>query len=232
MSNNTMNITPASKLLLKYLALPNSIGGRGGAQRYFLLSQDIPYAEQLFEMGDAWVAEKKRLVESGENPSGSVPVIVATVDDDKEVFLPQHIASSRLLAKIHGKNSGNDYNDYVQDMVADEYQKWRTTWVDITFNADDEGKKAYREKDLPEELTKFTALYKNFKTHSVYMSVNPNNDKPLWGDAAIFGLVRDHIMTGHMTLDDLKAYPELLAMFEAYEKIPAVSEWIEAALAK
>jgi hypothetical protein len=231
-TNNTMKITPASKLLFKYLALPNGIGGRGGAQRFFLLSQDIPYSEQLCAMGDEWAVEKKRLVDSGENPSGGVPVIVATVDENKEIFLPQHIATARLLAKIHGKNSGDVYNDYVQDMVADEYQGFRTKWVDVTFNGNDEEKKDYQSNELPQQLDKFNALYKNFKTHGTFMSVNPNNDKPLWGDAAIFGLVRDHILTGHMTVEELREYPDLMDMYEAFETIPAVSDWIKGALAK
>jgi hypothetical protein len=28
-------------------------------------------------------------------------------------------------------------------------------------------------------------------------------NNPLWGDVAIFGLLRDHIITAHTTLDDL-----------------------------
>ncbi len=54
--NMTMKISPSSKLVLKYLALPNSIGGRGGAQRYFLLSQYIPFVDNLFPMGYDWAA--------------------------------------------------------------------------------------------------------------------------------------------------------------------------------
>jgi glutathione S-transferase len=231
MTNNTMKITPASRLVLKYLALPNSIGGRGGAQRYFLLSQEIPFSEQLFALGDEWATEKKRIVETGENPSSTVPVIVAENEDDR-VYLPQHIATARLLARVHGKTSGDDYQDYVQDMVADEYQGFRNKWVYASFEASDEEKATYQTTEIPQQLTKFNALYQHFKTHDIFLSVNPANQNPLWGDAALFGLLRDNILTGHIAEDDLKAYPELMAMYQAYGKIPAVAAWIEKALAK
>lgn len=229
-----MIISPTSKLVLKYLALPYGIGGRGGAQRYFLLSQDIPFSEQLFAMGDEWAAEKKRLAETGENPSATVPVIVATNDDENQhcYYLPQHVATARLLARIHGKTSGDDYQDYIQDMIADEYQGFRNKWVWASFEAKENEKAEYRSTDLPQQLTKFNALYRNFKTHDVFLSVNPGNQKPLWGDAAMFGLLRDHILTGHMTEDELQVYPELMALYEAFGKIPAVAAWIEEVVAK
>jgi glutathione S-transferase len=198
------------------------------------LSQDIPFSEQLFAMGDEWGAEKKRLAETGENPSATVPVIVATNENDKEhcCYLPQHIATARLLARIHEKTSGDDYQDYVQDMIADEYQGFRNKWVWASFEAKDDEKADYQTTDLPQQLAKFNALYRNFKTHNVYLSVNPTNQKPLWGDAALFGLLRDHILTGHMTEDALQDYPELTAMYQEFEKIPAVAAWIEQAMAK
>jgi Glutathione S-transferase, C-terminal domain len=229
-----MMISPTSKLVLKYLALPHGIGGRGGAQRYFLLSQDIPFSEQLFAMGDEWATEKKRLAETSENPSATVPIVVATNDDEKQhsYYLPQHVATARLLARIHGKTSGDDYQDYIQDMIADEYQGFRNKWVWASFEAKENEKTEYRSTDLPQQLAKFNALYRNFKTHDVFLSVHPGNQKPLWGDAALFGLLRDHILTGHMTEDELRVYPELMAMYEAFGKIPAVAAWIEGVMAK
>jgi hypothetical protein len=233
-----MKITPTSKLVLKYLDLPHCIGGRGGALRYFLLCQDIPFTEQLFAMGDEWTNEKKRLVETGENPSATVPVIVATnnnnnneeEDEESCYYLSQHIATARLLARIHGKDSGDAYQDYIQDMIADEYQGFRNKWVWASFEAKVDEKAEYQSKDLPQQLTKFNALYRNFQTHTIYLSVNKANDMPLWGDAALFGLLRDHILTGHMTEETLQAYPELMAMYQAFGKIPAVASWIEKAL--
>jgi hypothetical protein len=238
-----MMITPASKLVLKYLALPLGLGGRGGVLRFFLLTQDIPFTEELIQMGDDWVAEKARLVSSGENPSATVPVIMATAneeeiddDDDKKklpaasaTILPQHIATARLLARVHGSTSGDMYKDYVQDLVADEYQGFRDRWVAASFSSTDEEKASYRRDELPKQLTKFDALYEKFKTHHAFLSVSSKTNRPLWGDAAIFGLLRDHIITGHTTLDDLTfSYPHLSTMYESYENIPSVAKWIKA----
>mmetsp|Transcript_24303 Transcript_24303/g.43130 ORF Transcript_24303/g.43130 Transcript_24303/m.43130 type:complete len:249 (-) Transcript_24303:183-929(-) len=226
----------ASKLVFTYLNLPLGLGGRGGVQRFFLLSQDIPFSEQLFPVGDAWATEKERLKTSGENPSGTVPIVVATRTmgnnhgddhhDDRQV-LPQHIATARYLASVFDRNSGDAYKDYVQDLVADEYQGFRDKWVAVSFSGTDEEKAKYRQDELPKQLVKFDALYQQFKTHDTFLSVSPKTKNPLWGDAAVFGLLRDHILTGHLTLDELKAYDHLSTMYQAYEKIPAIANWID-----
>lgn len=227
-------ITPSSKLVLKYLALPHSIGGRGGALRYFLLTQEIPFEEKLFAMGDEWATEKKRLVESGENPCAAVPIIevVSSKNANDITILPQHIATARLLAKVYQRTSGDVYQDYVQDLVADEYQGFRDKWVQIALvSTSDKEKEDYCKIEQPQLLAKFNALYQQFKTHEIFLSVDATNGKPLWGDAALFGLLRDLTLTGQLTLDELNEYPALMAMYRAFEKIPAVAEWIEKTLA-
>ena len=55
-----MQITSSTALVFKYLALPMGLGGRGGVERFFLLSQDIPFKEELYS-GDAWTTEKSSL---------------------------------------------------------------------------------------------------------------------------------------------------------------------------
>jgi len=218
-----MKVTPASNLVFKYLALPNGLGGRGGVQRFFLLSQGIPFEEKLYTMGEEWQTEKARMVSSGENPSATVPVVM--VDDQQA--LSQHIATCRFLSTVHGCTSGNAYSDYVQDLVADEYQGFRDAWVHTAFAGSDEEKAAWKATGLPAQLTKFNALYEQFKQDDVFLSVSSKTPQPLWGDAAVFGLIRDNILTGFMARDDLKDYPRLQAVMEKYEMIPAVKNWIE-----
>lgn len=217
----------STPLTLKYLALPNGLGGRGGVFRFFSLSQNIPFEEQLLPLA-AWAAEKERLVKSGENPSGTVPVIYTNSKPATSTGSPlvQHIATSRYLARIHSVTSGDAYGDYVQDLVADEYQGFRDEWVTVHFTGSDDDKNAYKDDALAKYLIKFDALYSNYKTHETFLSVSQTTQQPLWGDAAIFGLLRDHILTGYVTMEELKAYPHLIGMYEAYEKIPAVADWI------
>mmetsp|Transcript_33460 Transcript_33460/g.69660 ORF Transcript_33460/g.69660 Transcript_33460/m.69660 type:complete len:230 (-) Transcript_33460:101-790(-) len=221
-----MKITPKSDLVFKYLALPNGLGGRGGVQRFFLLSQGIPFEEKLYGMGDEWATEKARMKSSGENPSATAPVIYA---DD--IPLPQHIATSRLLSTIHGCNASDPYGNYVQDLVADEYQGFRDSWVHMAFSGTDDEKAAWKATGLPDQLDKFNALYQQFKTTdnstSPFLSLSAKTQQPLWGDAAIFGLVRDNILTGFLSRDELAQYPYLQAMVAKYETIPAVADWID-----
>ena len=222
---NKMKVTPTSNLVFKYLALPMGLGGRGGVQRFFLLSQGIPFQEKLYDMGDEWATEKARMKSSGENPCATAPVIYA---DD--VPLPQHIAASRLLSTIHGCNAADPYDDYVQDLITDEYQGFRDAWVHTAFAGTDEEKEAWKSTGLPAQLDKFNALYQQFKTTddtSPFLSVSAKTQQPLWGDAAIFGLVRDNILTGFITRDELVQYPSVKAMFEKYEAIPAVADWVD-----
>jgi hypothetical protein len=121
-------ITPASKLVFKYLALPNGLGGRGGAQRFFLLSQNIPFEERLFGRSDgSWQTEKQRLIQTNENPFGTVPIIYAESEDptptttntgettDNDIYsnyipLPQHIATARFLAHVYGLENTDPYH--------------------------------------------------------------------------------------------------------------------------
>jgi hypothetical protein len=218
-----MTILPNSPLVFKYLDLP--VGARGGVTRFFLLSQNIPFEEQLIPMGgggDAWSTEKKRLIETGENPSGSLPILYSG-----QQAHPQHIASIRYLARVHQLTSGDDYKDYVQDLVADEYQGFRDQWVKVTFTGSDDDKAEYKKGSLVDQLIKFNALYENFQTDKTFLSVSAKTGQPLWGDAAMYGLVRDHILTGYISLEDLAEYPRLLTMYQAYESIPAVKEWLE-----
>ena len=225
-----MKISVTSPFVFKYLALPNGLGGRGGVQRFFMLTHKIPFEEKLIPYNEEWAAEKERMVSSGENPCGTVPVTFAQKkgDDSKTIPLVQHIATSRLLAKLYDVTSGDVYQDYVQDLVADEYQGFRDVWVQVSFAGSEDDKKKYRETDLPAQLTKFETLYKQFKTHDVYLSVSAKTKLPLWGDSAIFGLVRDHVLVGHITLEEVQTkYPTLYAMYKAYEAIPEVHAWIE-----
>ena len=179
-------------------------------------------AEKIAKRLSAKKAEKERLAISGENPAATVPVVYA---DGKP--LTQHVATARLLSTVHNRSSSDIYANYVQDMVADEYQGFRDAWVHHAFGATDEEKATFKKETLPKQLVKFNAMYEHCKTHTIHMSVSEKNNQPLWGDAALFGLIRDNILTGLMAREDLTKYEKLEAMYSAFEKIPAVAGWID-----
>lgn len=220
----------APPLTFKYLAL-GPLGGRGGVQRFFMLTQGINFNERLFSPSDTWPIEKAQMIKTGENPCGATPVsYIKSETGDQQLHLSQHIAVCRYLARVNNINSGDAYKDYVQDLVADEYQGARDLWVTTAFKATDEDKATYASETFPKKLQMFDALYKKFKTEgdaSPYLSTNAGGDKPLWGDAAVFGLCYDHIKTGLMREEELTSYPNLDAMYKAYASIPTVASWIE-----
>ncbi|CAB9513665.1 glutathione Stransferase [Seminavis robusta] len=225
-----MSIDSSSPVTFKYLALPHGLGGRGGVQRFFLLANNIPFEENLVEMSEWGATEKARVVSSNENPCGSAPILYTKDKDGKDAHLIQHIAASRFLAHIHGVTKDNTaYEEYVQDLVADEYQSFRDAWVHTAFSGTDEEKAKYKSEDAPKFLTMFNALYAKYKTHDTYLSVSKsNNNTPLWADAALYGLLRDNIITGLIAADDLeKSYPELWKMYLAFGEIPAVKAWVD-----
>ncbi|KAL7564469.1 hypothetical protein ACA910_001563 [Epithemia clementina (nom. ined.)] len=211
----------------KYLDV-GKIAARGGAFRFYLLANGIPYEETLFKASpDSWGVEKKRLIESGENPCGTVPVVYLKDDkNNNNVQLSQHIAISRYLARTYNIDSGDAYKDYIQDLVADEYQGARNAWVDTTFKGTDEQKAEYRNQKIPETLKKFDALYQKYKTADPYLSTSTAGN-PLWGDSALFALLYDQIQTGYINEDDLATYPNLAPLYHAYSTIPAVAGWIK-----
>lgn len=215
-----MTIIKDAPLRFKYLNFV-PLGARGGVTRFFMLSQGLAFEEDLVTPGPNWAAEKKRLIESGENPAGTLPIIYSNGAH------PQHIAVSRYIARVHGLTSGDDYKDYVQDLVADEYQSWRNDWVKVTFSGSDEDKASYKSTDVPKYLTKFNALYETFQQDEVFLSRSSKTNQPLWGDAAVYGLLRDHVLTNYITVDDLSEFPKLSKMYASYAAIPAIKEWLD-----
>lgn len=202
-----------------------SIGGRGGALRFFLLANDIVYEDNLKTMGE-WPAEKKRLVESGENPCGSIPVTYMKSEQGDDLHLSQHVSTMRYLANVNKLPPHDAYHTYIQDLVSDEYQSWRVDWVKHALSATDEEKETYKTVALVAQLDKFNRLYGKFASADPYLSTSTAG-KPLWGDSSVFGLLYDHIQTGLMTEEILETYPKLWALYKEFGAIPAVAKWVE-----
>lgn len=198
----------------KYLALPNKIGGRGGVTRYFFLIHDINYDEELYDMNETWPTKKAELIKSGENPAGSVPVV-----QYGDITLTQHIAMLRYIAYDLGLGSTAKGN-FAQDAIADEYQHLRDAWVTTAFMGGD--KDAFK-KLTKEKLSMFDALYSKYAIDDTYISVSKNG-MPLWGDVALASLLRDIILTGFLTPDELPA--RIKKVYDAFLAIPAVDNWI------
>jgi Glutathione S-transferase, C-terminal domain len=224
-----MIATPTDPIVLKYFSLPNGLGGRGGVQRFFLLANGIPFTEEQVDL-DYWFAEgKAKSLASGENPCGSLPVVFVGRDEQKKkACLSQHISSSRYLARVHGVTKGmSAYEEYVQDLVADEYMDFCAAWVHAVFEGSEDEKEDFL-KTIPTYLTKFDQLYAKFKTDDVYLSKSSATGNPLWGDAAMFGLIRDNVITGFIDVETLaQSYTNLWDVYELFGNIAPVKEWLD-----
>eukprot|EP00632_Arachnochrysis_sp_CCMP2950_P002630 CAMPEP_0185703682 /NCGR_PEP_ID=MMETSP1164-20130828/15248_1 /TAXON_ID=1104430 /ORGANISM="Chrysoreinhardia sp, Strain CCMP2950" /LENGTH=216 /DNA_ID=CAMNT_0028370987 /DNA_START=73 /DNA_END=723 /DNA_ORIENTATION=- len=201
----------SSKISFRYLDF-GAIGGRGGVVRFFLLAHGLDFDETLYNPATEWPAVKKALVESGENPAGTMPIV--TIDGAQ---LTQHIAIMREIAKRRGISASGDF---ASDAVADQYQAFRDAWVSAAFMG---GDKAAFKKHVTEELQVFEGLYAKYATHDTYLAVGADG-KPLWGDVALFALIRDLMLTGFVDLIALP--PRLAKMVGALAADAAVAAWL------
>ena len=174
-------------LTFKYLNLPFGLGGRGGVQRFFLLAHNIEFTEDLVDMADWGSTEKERIKASGENPCASLPIIYVKGNDEiKSPHLIQHVAALRYLARVQGITKDNTaYEEYVQDLVADEYQSFRDLWARIAFEGSDDEKAKYKTEQVPPILEKFDKLYAKYKLEESFLSVSKTDGQPLWADAGL-----------------------------------------------
>uniref|UniRef100_A0A7S2ZME8 Glutathione transferase n=1 Tax=Rhodosorus marinus TaxID=101924 RepID=A0A7S2ZME8_9RHOD len=208
------------KIHMKYLQL-GGIGGRGGVVRFFMLAHGLEYEEELYGMTDgSWTERKESMFKTGENPAGTLPLLEV---DGKQVT--QHVAAMRYIARVRDLTTGDAYGEFVQDAFADQYQLVRDDWVRHSFGSE-EDKKKLKEEVVKRHFKVLDGLITKWQTEKVYLSLGKNG-MPLWGDAAAFGIVYDHIKTGAITKEEVDAnYPKLAAIYSNFSEIPSVSQWI------
>lgn len=203
----------------KYLAI-TPLAGRGGVLRFFMLIHGLAFDETLVQMNE-WADVKTNMIESNENPCGSLPVL-SLGGDDSIPELSQHVALCRFLYREKVGVEVPSMEGLRQDMVADEYQGFRNAWAGVAFSGDNAAKEAYKKETVPVMLTKFNALYNKYAIKDTFLTASV----PLWADVALSGLLYDHIQTGLMAKDDLKQYSKLNALYEGFSSIPAVAKWM------
>ncbi|KAJ8909181.1 hypothetical protein NDN08_005874 [Rhodosorus marinus] len=210
----------ATKVNLQYLNL-GPVGGRGGVVRFFMLANGIQYEEQLFALSNGeWERKKKVLIESGDNPAGTVPIV-----DIDGVTLTQHVAIMRYIANNRNLSSDEYLHNYVQDAVADQYQHLRDDWASNAFGSADQKQKLTTEL-APPQLHVLDRLYAKLKLEDVLLS-HGNKASYLWGDVAIFGILHDLVRTGNLTEEDMRSnYPNLHAVYKTFSENEAISKWI------
>mmetsp|Transcript_52683 Transcript_52683/g.125872 ORF Transcript_52683/g.125872 Transcript_52683/m.125872 type:complete len:209 (+) Transcript_52683:73-699(+) len=199
-------------IVLRYLALPHPIQGRGGALRCFLLAHKIKFTEQLYSF-EEWGAAKAGLSEEAVK---HVPFL--EVDGKKYT---EHIALMKMAANLAKVPLPTDpLALYAQDGIADAYAEWRGAWAKAKFSGEEGAADAYK-KDLPNLLKEFETLVKKYSTGEPFIC----GSTPYWADTALFSIMSDNITTEFLTEDMLKEYPRLLAIYTSYKGIKEVAEW-------
>ena len=190
---------------------------------FFMQIHGIEFEDSIVDMATDWNALKESLTTTGRNPCGTLPVVTDGAHD-----MSQHVAIARHLARVHDVASGDPWDDYVQDLLADEYQGWRAKWVNTAWTVPQEIKDTYIADEVPKMLKVFEALYAKYKADpsAPYISTSPSG-KALWGDVAVFGLLFDHMARNLLTRKQVAKYRNLDAVYDGISGEPKVAAWIK-----
>lgn len=202
--------------VLKYFDLKafKGVAGRGGCVRFFFLQSGINFTDDKIVWAEWASTLKQKAIESGEAPSGLLPVV--RLGD--RVLLECH-AVMRYLSKKLGSYGQDPERDYQVDQFADASVGFRGSWAGALLEGP-AAKEAHVGK-RPALYDLFEGLMVRFGAqgaHAVGASASFADALvfcQLWDDAAFFdgGLLAQH--------------PRLAAFFAAYKAQPAVAAWCQ-----
>nr|ADV57678.1 glutathione S-transferase [Eisenia fetida] len=115
------------------------VRGRGQALRYLAVDNGLELQEEVVSDG-AWSALKPK------TPLGQLPVF-----QDGDLHLGQSNAILRYVARKHGLYGKNDREAALIDMINDQQEDIRQTYLHLIYQNYDAGKAAYI-KNLPTQL--------------------------------------------------------------------------------
>jgi glutathione S-transferase len=166
----------------KYFDLsPLKIFGRGGAVRLFLLANNIPFKADDVPFDDKWPTVKAALVESGENPSGALPVMY-----DGDFQLSECNAISRYLARMANKLQ-DPHVEAVSDMMLDKVVPLR----DSTINAFLSKEQSDKDKHKHDRVNHYKIIETLLAKHGTPSGLVSPSDTPTAGDASVLAAVYD-----------------------------------------
>jgi len=123
------------------------VKGRAQALRYMCLDNDIALEEQVVQMGD-WAPLK------ASTPLGQLPVF-----HDGKLEIGQSNAILRYVARKHGLYGKNDNEATLIDMLNDQQEDVRVSYLTLIYRQYDTEKDNYV-KALPEKLAAFEKFLK------------------------------------------------------------------------
>jgi len=177
--------------------------------RFFFLAHNIAHENDWLALGAEWPKEKQRLVTSGENPTGLIPVVY---DGDK--ILTEHHAIVRYYGKLHGAYGKDNWQDFVQDSIAETTKEWRADWAGAVLGSDEA--KAKYNAGLNARYVTLEALLKKHGGFQGPFSV---------GDATVFGQVYDDRGIGQKI--DLAKFPLIEKVVQRALKHDGIKKWCD-----
>ncbi|KAL6065921.1 Glutathione s-transferase [Balamuthia mandrillaris] len=208
----------------KYLKL-GKLGGRGGVVRFFMLHNGIDFNEELFAWDETWPQVKQQLADSGENPTGLLPVVLLNGN-----ALTEHVSIMRYFSRKLGKygSEGQEEYDYETDRIADVYASSRNDWAKGALG-DAQAKKEYLEKARLQFYTVLETFLSRSSTPFFANGKLPEEGgvAPSFADVAVFSLMRDDQLTMGALAEG--SYPKLTALFDIVKDLPAIAKWIKSA---
>ncbi|KAI8920557.1 glutathione S-transferase [Entophlyctis helioformis] len=187
--------------------------GRGELLRLFFHEAGIAFVDNRVQFAD-WPALKAKIVASGANPFGSLPVLELNGRN-----YTQSLPLLRLMADKLGKYAGsNDDERYFVDQVADIYIDWRRSWV-TTLGGSAEALKTHQTEALPRCYAAFEFFLAKYDGPFVL------GTDFSYADIALYQALNDD---GSLESASLAAqYPRLAALAHATAARPNIAKYLE-----
>lgn len=194
---------------------PSPHRGLGEILRLFLVDAGIDFKDEPFQR-ENWLAVKQKIIESGENPLGSVP-LVKLGNRAYHATTPTIKYWSKKLGKYLPKDVEEEYFvDQAVDAIAD----WRGN-SRVMFGSDEQAKETYKRDILPRLLKAFDVFLGKYNgpyllgsdiTYADFTVYQCLSDTDVWGRGA--------------AKDLLNQYPNVKAFVDALENRPKLKEFL------
>ncbi|KAL6074837.1 hypothetical protein QOT17_003911 [Balamuthia mandrillaris] len=191
-----------------------------------MLCNGIEFKEELYAWDHSWPQVKQQLVDSGESPTGLLPVVVFHGKP-----LTEHLSIMRYFSRKLGKYGceGQEEYDYETDRIADLYTSWRNEFVKGALGSE-EAKTEYTEKTRQHFYTVMETFLSRSSTpfFADGKLAEEGGMAPTFADVAVFTLMwDDQLMIGPSLPEG--SYPKLTALFNTMKELPAIAQWIKSA---
>eukprot|EP00475_Leptophrys_vorax_P046305 TRINITY_DN9899_c0_g2_i1.p1 TRINITY_DN9899_c0_g2~~TRINITY_DN9899_c0_g2_i1.p1 ORF type:complete len:212 (-),score=49.51 TRINITY_DN9899_c0_g2_i1:6-641(-) len=180
--------------------------GQAGVIRCFFRVHDIEFEEYSISLED-----EELLLQSGKLPAAKTLPVVRI----GEFSFAEFVSTLRYLSRKIGIYGEHPFQDFSEDAVAAEAEKFRSSWVQSLCSTD--SKETYKRVKRHEHLSILEAYY------SMPVESHPhlnNRDFPGFSDLTVLGILHDDINTDpNKEETHLDLYPHLKSLYNSLRSI-------------